>query len=444
MTAQISGIVKGSIAGEIGLEVGDILLAIDENPIDDILDYQFCSQEEELTLKVEKASGELWLLEIEKDYDEDLGLIFPEPVFDRMKICQNRCVFCFIDQLPPEMRETLYVKDDDYRYSFLFGNFVTLTNMKESDWTKLLRLHLSPLYISVHCLRPDLRAEMMNNKRAALISKQLNRLKKAGIEVHAQVVLCPGINDGKILEETIEGLAEFYPSLRSVGIVPVGLTGHRQMLKHLSPVDAELARELIGGVEAYQKKYREELGLGFVYLADEFFIKTGIEIPPAEYYDDYCQIENGIGLARQVMDEFDSLQTGLPGEVSPREFTLLTGQAAVTIIEYMVVRLRKVKGLEISLLVAPNRFFGGNVSVTGLITGNDIIQVLGQEYKGRDVIIPAVVLKHGSQMFLDDLTVEQVARQTGAHIHIVDDVEELIDLICAPKNSPAMEDKADV
>lgn len=430
MAGIISEVVPCSIASELGIEAGDVLVAIDEHLIEDVLDYQFYSQEEELEVKIVKASGETWIIEVEKELDEDLGLIFFEPVFDRMKICQNRCVFCFIDQLPPNMRETLYVKDDDYRYSFMFGNYVSLTNMKESDWEKLVRLRLSPLYISVHCLRPELRAKIMNNPRAAQIRNQLERLKQAGIEMHTQVVLCPGINDGEVLDETIRGLAEFYPLLRSVGIVPVGLTGFRQGLEKLEAVSEDQARQLIARINDYQTEFRRDMGLGFVYLADEFFIKSGQLIPAAEYYDDYCQIENGIGMARRLLDEFSLSVSDLPDEVAPRKFTVLTGEAARPVLGAITARLNQVGGLEVDLLTVPNCYFSGNVSVSGLITGRDIIQVLKQEHRDTEIVISSVMLKHGSDVFLDSLNISDIEEQTGARLHVVEDVNELVGLMC--------------
>lgn len=430
MAAQIKAIAPGSIAEEMELAPGDLLVSIDGNPILDMLDYQFYSQEDNITLEIKRAGGEEWTLEIEKDYDEDLGLIFDGVVFDRIKVCQNRCLFCFIDQLPPNMRRPLYTKDDDYRYSFIYGNFITLTNMKEKDWEKLIRLRLSPLYVSVHCLRPELRSLMMGSRRGGRIAAQLQRLKEAGIEVHTQIVLCPGYNDGEILQETIEGLAGFYPSLRSVGIVPVGLSGFRCGLPDLTPVSSELAEKIINAVEEYQKRFRQEWGIGFVYLADEFFIKSGRDIPRAEYYDDFCQIENGIGLARTLLDEFAGLEAALPGRVSRREVFIITGEAAVNVMSRLVERLNRIRGLQVRLLPVANSFFGGSVTVTGLITGHDIMQVLKRKYMGRQVILPTVLLKEGQHVLLDDMTVSQLEQESGASIRLAGgSARELIDAI---------------
>jgi len=419
LKARITGVTPHSIAAEMGIKPGDHLLSIDGHRVKDILDYRFYTQEDYLVMDIEKPDGEVWSLEIEKDYDEELGLVFDEFVFDRIKPCRNRCVFCFVDQLPRKMRKTLYVKDDDYRLSFLTGNFITLTNLGEKDWYKITSMRLSPLYVSVHCLRPELRVEMMGNERAAFIKDDLRRLQEAGIEVHTQVVLCPGLNDGDVLEETISGLAEFYPAVRSVGIVPVGLTGHRRKLRPLKSVDEAQARELVKIINSRQREFRRRFKTGFVYLADEFFVLSGLDFPPARYYDDYCQVENGIGLARILLDEFAALENSLPAEIAPREVCLVTGKSATGVLQIIKERLDLIKGLELEIIPVENRFFGGNVDVTGLLTGRDIIGTLGK-MKATNVVLPAVLLKDGSNLLLDDTSIEDIARETGACIYVTD------------------------
>lgn len=420
MGALIQEVIVDSIAAEVGLEPGDTLRSINDHPIIDILDYQFYSQDEQLVVEVKKASGEIWDIEIEKDYDDDLGIIFEGIVFDKIRVCRNRCVFCFIDQLPPAMRDTLYVKDDDYRYSFLFGNFVTLTNLLESDWDKIETMRLSPLYVSVHSTSGRVRSEMMSNQQASHIMEDLTRLKKAGIEVHTQIVLCPGLNDGAELEKTVRDLASLYPSVISVGIVPVGLTGHRQKLSELRPVTAEESRMLIGQVEAWQQEYRPKFDRGFVYLADEFYIKGEIPVPEDSYYDDYCQIENGIGLTRILLDEFAGLQEELPRAVAPTEAYLITGRSAAPILEQIADRLNKIDGLSVTVVPVVNRYFGGGVSVTGLLTGRDILSCLGQNYAGKRVVLPEVICREGGTLLLDNVTIEDIAGQTGADIRTTD------------------------
>lgn len=420
MSAAIIGVVPGSIAEEMAIEAGDRLLSINDREIQDIIDYQFYSQDDFIVVELEKTNGELWSLEIDKNWDEELGLLFDDVIFDKMKVCQNRCLFCFVDQLPPGMRKTLYIKDDDYRYSFLYGNFITLTNLKEKDWRKITDMHLSPLYVSVHCMDPQLRVKILGSKRAACIREDLKRLLDAGIEIHTQIVLCPGINDGEILKQSIEELSSYYPTVQSVGIVPVGLTGHRLKLPHLQVVSPEQSRNLIELVNNYQAEYRNRFQSGFVYLADEFFIKAGVDFPATEYYDDYCQIENGIGLARIFLEEFAQLEKSLPEQVKEREVFIITGVSAMMVLDLVVKKLNLIKGLTVHLLPVENHYFGGNVSVTGLLTGKDILQVMENKYQGQEVIIPEIIFKQGDNILLDNINLEELRQRSGAQIHTVD------------------------
>ncbi|MEN6461797.1 MAG: DUF512 domain-containing protein [Syntrophomonas sp.] len=420
MTAKITNIVQGSIAEEIGIEKEDILISINGNKIVDIIDYQFYSQDDYMVVEIQKPDGELWSIEIEKDYDEVLGLEFNGVVFDRMKVCKNRCIFCFVDQMPPHMRQTLYIKDDDYRYSFLYGNYITLTNLTEADWQKIITLKLSPLYISVHCIQSDLRKMMLNNPRAGNIKQDLKRLHDAGIEVHTQIVLCPGINDGEILEETINELALFYPSVVSIGIVPVGLTGFRDQLTKINPVTADQAKSLIDLIDGFQKKFRSLHGTGLVYMADEFYLKAKVDFPDESYYDDFPQIENGIGLARIFLDEFALEEPSLPDSIEPREVYIITGVSAQPILEKIVNRMNTIKGLQVRILTVTNKFFGGVVSVTGLLTGSDIICALGQKYEGKRVIIPEIVCREGQDILLDNISLDKIGEVSKANIVTVD------------------------
>lgn len=420
MSAPITGVIPGSIADEMAIEAGDILLLINGQEIQDIIDYQFYSQDDFIVVEIKKTNGELWSLEIDKDWDEELGLLFDDVIFDKMRVCQNRCLFCFVDQLPPGMRKTLYIKDDDYRYSFLYGNFITLTNLKEKDWRKIIDMHLSPLYVSVHCMEPELRVEILGSKRAASIRQDLKRLLDAGIEIHTQIVLCPGINDGEILKQSIKELSSYYPTVQSVGIVPVGLTGHRLKLPRLQVVTPEQSRNLIAMVNNYQAEYRNRFKKGFVYLADEFFIKAGVNFPGAEYYDDYCQIENGIGLARIFLDQFAEMEKSLPEQVQKREVFIITGVSATVVLDPVVQRLNRIKGLTVHLVPVENHYFGGNVSVTGLLTGKDILQVMENKYQGKEVIIPEIIFKQGDDILLDNISLEELRQRSGAQIHTVD------------------------
>lgn len=430
MAGRIAKIRSGSIAEEMEIVPNDLLLSINGYPINDILDYQFYSQDDFIIMEIEKENKELWSLEIEKDYDEELGIDFSELVFDRMKSCQNRCVFCFVDQLPPHMRKTLYLKDDDFRHSFINGNFITLTNLSETDWAKIVAMRLSPLYVSVHCIQGDLRKEMLKNPRAGNIKADLQRLKAVGIEAHTQIVLCPGLNDGAILTETIEELAQLYPGVASVGIVPVGLTGYRQELPQLTAVTAELATNTIRTVELYQHSFRQKLGKGFVYLADEFYLRAALDIPGSEYYDDYCQIENGIGLARMLLDEFHELATSLPVTIADREVFVITGKSAEPVLQRVVERLNQIKGLSVILLPVNNKYFGGGVTVTGLLTGQDIISALESNLQDKRVIIPGVVFREGQDVLLDDTSLEDIKNKSQADIRITDgSAQSLIEAI---------------
>lgn len=421
MTAAITGILENSIAREMDIEPGDILYSINGNEINDIIDYEFYSQEDVLQVEIEKGnSGELWLLEIEKSYDEELGLLFDGLIFDKMKLCRNRCLFCFIDQLPRKMRKTLYVKDDDYRFSFLLGNFISLTNLNEEDWRKILSMRLSPLYVSIHCMQPELRARLFNNPRAANIKNELQRLREAGIEIHTQIVLCPGINDAEVLQDSINELACFFPSVASVGVVPVGLSGHRQGLPVLRGLTAEESIKTISLVDSFQGNFRTLLGRGFVYAADEFYLKAGLDIPEAAYYDDYCQLENGIGLARVFLDDFKNNAAFLPARVKELEVYLITGVSAKPLLEKALSALKQIEGLELEIIPVANRFFGGEVTVTGLLTGADIIAALGKRFAGKKLIIPEIVFKEGQHIMLDNCSLEDLHEKTGAEIFTVD------------------------
>jgi len=418
MAGRISGVSNGSIAAELAIVPGDTLIAINGQPINDILDYEFQAQDDTLVVEIEKFKGETWLLEIDKDYDETLGLEFEELVFDRLRPCSNRCIFCFVDQLPENMRGSLYIKDDDYRHSFINGNFITLTNLRDKDWDKIIRMHLSPLYVSVHCTQTELREKMLMNRRAGSVKQDLQRLHEAGIQVHTQVVVCPGWNDGGVLQETIEDLASLYPGVLSVGLVPVGMTGHRSGLPELTSVSADLAGAIIEATNANQARFRQALGVGFVYAADEFYIKAGRPIPSADYYDDFCQIENGIGLSRVFLEEFHELEPGLPDTVPSTQVYIVTGQSARVVLAPVIKRLNQIEGLNVQLIEVSNQFFGGGVTVTGLLTGRDILAALGQAYWGQKVIIPDIVLRDGCTVLLDDIEIDEIRRVSGADIRI--------------------------
>ena len=417
----VEKVIPGSIAWEVGIETGDRLLAVNGRPVKDILEYRYYTSDELVTIDIEKPDGQVWNVEVEKEYDEDLGLVLPGVLFDRIRTCRNRCLFCFMDQLPRGVRKTLRLKDDDYRLSFLYGNFITLTNLSAKDWEAIITMRLSPLYVSVHATDPAVRAFMLGNEKGSDIISDLKRLQDAGVQVHAQVVLCPGINDGTILDETVSTLAGFWRTVLSIGIVPVGLTRFREGLYPLRPVGRDEAEELIAKGQAWQAEFRNKLGTGLVYLADEFFIKTDREFPPHEYYDDYPQIENGIGMAREFLRRLAELEHRLPGQVEPACLTLVCGRAASGVLERAVQRLNHIKGLKVRVLPVTNNFFGPEVTVTGLLTGADILKALKDcPEETETVVLPDVVLREGREYFLDNMTVEELAARVGRKVQVVE------------------------
>ncbi|MGE5371413.1 MAG: DUF512 domain-containing protein [Solirubrobacterales bacterium] len=426
--AVVAAVEPDSIADEVGIEAGDVLLSVNGHPLFDILDYRYQIAEDTLEMEVAKANGEIWVVDIEKDVAEDLGIEFEELVFDGIRPCINRCQFCFVDQMPPGLRDTLYVKDDDFRMSFVCGNFITLNNLGPRDWKKIAEMRLSPLYISVHATNPSVRARMLGMPRDQVLT-DLARLRDAGIEIHTQIVLCPGINDRDVLQETVFALRSFWPSVQSVGIVPVGLTGHRKNLPALREVSPGEAATLLDLVEGWQKKFYRELGIHFVYLADEFYLKAGRAFPKAETYDDFVQIENGIGLARRFLDEVRSAADAC-GKSAGDAPVIVCGMSAEPILRAAVKMLGEA-GSHCAVVPVANRLFGESVTVTGLLTGRDIMAALGDHFKGRRVLLPAVTLRHGQNIFLDDMTVDQLAEATGTQIEVVEiDGAELVAAVC--------------
>jgi putative radical SAM enzyme (TIGR03279 family) len=293
------------------------------------------------------------------------------------------------------------------------GTSLTLTNLTEDDWQKILKMRLSPLYVSIHSMQDEIRDYMLNSPHPGHIKQDLQRLQGAGIEVHTQIVLCPGINDGDSLIGTIKELARFFPSVASVGIVPVGLTAYRQNLPELKPVSASQARELVESVGLFQQRFRRKLGVGFVYLADEFYLRAGIDVPASEYYDDYAQIENGIGLSRILLDDFERIEPSFPLKVGKRDVYLITGLSGVPVMQSIVDRLNRIKGLHTALIPVKNHYFGEQVTVTGLLTGQDIIRTLGQKYRNKKVLIPEVVFKEGCNVLLDDVDLDTIIKKPG-------------------------------
>lgn len=418
----ITGVYPESIAEELGLEPGDKIIKINGTSIEDQLDFRFLQADEKLIIEVIKNNGETWILDVEKDIDEELGVEFEDATFDGIKSCRNKCVFCFVDQMPKAMRETLYVKDDDYRHSLLFGNFITLTNINSRELDKIIRLKISPLYVSIHTTNPDLRKKLLNNKYAGKILEQLQFLTKNGICIHGQIVLVPGFNDGRELMRTIEDLSALMPQMKSLAVVPVGLTKHRENLPALQSFTKETAAKVIDTLAAYQKSFLKQYGTRFVFAADEFYVLAEYEIPDEEFYEGYPQLENGIGIVRILLDEFNGLFPLLPDKVVVKEPKLIiTGTSGYKIIKPLVKKLQdKYQNIDLTLVAVPNEFFGSSVTVTGLLTGRDILKTIKSLHLPQDttVIIPDIMLKDG-YLFLDDLTLNDLQNEAGCKIRQV-------------------------
>lgn len=421
----IQNIEAGSVAEEMGIEAGDVLLAINGNKITDIFDYQYLVQDEYIEVLVRKPSGEEWLLEIEKEYDEDLGIVFENGLMDEYRSCRNKCIFCFIDQMPKGMRDTLYFKDDDSRLSFLQGNYVTLTNMSDEDVERIIRYRLSPINISFQTTNPELRCMMLNNRFAGQALEQVNKLYAAGITMNGQIVLCKGINDGAELMRSISDLTAYLPHLESVSVVPVGLSRFRDGLYPLEPFDKEDAQEVLQCIHEWQDKLYPEYGLHFVHASDEWYALAEEELPEAERYDGYLQLENGVGMLRLQMDEFDEAMEQLDKErvryeESSREMSMVTGKLAYPYILDMARRMmEQFPHLIIHVYAITNDFFGERITVSGLLTGQDIIRQLQGKRLGDRVLLPQNVLRSGEDYFLDDVTVEEMEKALQVKIDIV-------------------------
>ena len=438
----ISGIVPGSIAEEMEIQPGDLLLRIDDMEIEDILDYQFYAEDEELTLLIRKPDGEEWELEIEKDYGEDIGLIFDNGLMDEYRSCSNRCIFCFIDQMPPGMRETLYFKDDDARLSFLQGNYITLTNLKKKDMERIVRYHLSPINVSVHTTNPRLRRRMLHNRFAGDALKKIDYFYEHGIEMNGQIVLCKGYNDGEELQSTLRDLVKYCPVMRSVSVVPVGLTKYREGLCGLEPLTAEDAGKTIDFIEEVQKSCMERFGLHFVHASDEFYILAGRKLPEEERYDGYLQLENGVGMLRLLMEETKAALAGIEGDGRRETLTVATGKLAFP---YMKVCLdwigEKFPGIHVNLEPIRNDFFGEMITVSGLVTGQDLIAQLKGKELGSRLLIPANMLRSKEEVFLDDVTVLDV--QKALQVPVVSVKSSGYDLVGTIIQEPVLCSKED-
>ena len=400
MNGLITRIEAGSLAEELELVAGDKILQVNGRTPLDIIDLSFLLADEEIELLIEHADGEREVIAFDKDADEELGAEFDSAVFDGVRRCKNHCVFCFVDMIAPNMRPTLSVKDDDYRLSFLFGNFITLTNLTAKDFRRIKKYHLSPLFVSIHAMNPDLRAKILRTKLGANIQQQLDELERAGVEYHTQVVLCKGLNDGAELDFTITEILKRRPHALSLAIVPVGVTRHRRDPFPLEQFDKASAAKVIEQVEAYQRRLRKESGRTFVYLGDEFYFLAEKEFPPVEYYDDFPQIENGIGMTRNFIEEFKAETLAADKKIV---VDVISGTSFAKVLRQLVA------APNVRIVPVVNKFFGERVNVSGLLTGQDIIEALrGGE---RDLIlIPATALRAGEEVFLDDVTLAEVRR----------------------------------
>jgi len=430
--AIITKVLPDSIGAEIGFEVGDAIIAINGTKPRDLIDYKFLCADEYLELEIKDSQGKIHYLEIEKDYDEDLGLEFASALFDGLMQCNNRCPFCFIDQQPPGKRETLYLKDDDYRLSFLYGSYLTLTNLSSKEWQRIEQMRLSPLYVSIHATEPEIRIKLLKNNRAGQILEQLKWFKERRLQIHAQVVVCPGINDGIHLEKTLLDLASFHqgeiPAVASAAVVPVGLTRFRPQEDELIPVTQAKATEIIAQVSLLQAKFREQFGSNFALCADEWFLIARQELPPESHYEYYPQIGNGVGSIRQFIKEFQQTATKmLPNSVKTnRTFTWVVGNAVEAAFEPLVKQLNQVEKLTVKLAALRSDYWGQKITVTGLLTGTDLINGLKGKELGDGILLPSLMLKHDDTRFLDDLTVAEVAQKLEIKIFPVGNVEELI------------------
>ena len=416
----ISRIINGSIAEEMEIEPGDELVSINDSEIQDILDYRFLCNEEYLTVVIRKPDGEEWELEIEKEFEEDLGMEFENGMMDEYHSCRNKCIFCFIDQMPPGMRETLYFKDDDSRLSFLQGNYITLTNLSEKDIDQIIRYHLSPINISFHTMNPDLRCQMLHNRFAGDALKKVDRLVEAGIELNGQIVLCKGINDGTELESTIEKLTGYLPNLTSVSVVPVGLTRYREGLYPLKPFEKEDAVQVLDIVHRWQEKLWESHQTHFIHASDEWYLLAERELPDEENYDGYPQYENGVGMIRLFLTEVSEALKECQPDQRCHSVSVATGLLAAPYIRQASEEIQKLyPGITVYVYPIVNRFFGERITVAGLLTGQDLKEQLAGNVLGERVLLTCNVLRDGENVFLDDMTVEELESSLKTRIGIV-------------------------
>ncbi|MBO5030620.1 MAG: DUF512 domain-containing protein [Lachnospiraceae bacterium] len=420
----VEKVAPGSIAEELEIEAGDVLVEINGNKIEDIFDYQYYTQDEYIEVLIRKASGEEWLLEIDKEYDEDLGITFENGLMDDYRSCHNKCIFCFIDQMPKGMRDTLYFKDDDSRLSFLQGNYVTLTNMSDEDVDRIIKYNLSPINVSFQTTNPELRCKMLNNRFAGQALEKAWKLARAGIIMNGQIVLCKGVNDGEELDRSIRDLSKYLPNLESVSVVPVGLSKFREGLYPLEPFTKEDAKQVLSIIHKWQDKLYPEYGVHFIHASDEWYILADEDMPEEERYDGYLQLENGVGMLRLLMNEFheafEELKITKGVEIPPKELSIATGRLAYRFINDMAAQImQEFPQIQIHIYPIRNDFFGEMITVSGLLTGQDLLAQLKGQKLGQRLLLPQNVLKSGEAVFLDDMTLSELEKSLQVPIDIV-------------------------
>lgn len=422
MPALITSTEKNSIAEDLEITPNSVLLSINETKPRDYIDYQYLTMAEELVIEIQDPDGDICEYEIEKDFDEDLGLVFESAIFDKIKPCANNCIFCFVDQQPQGLRESLYIKDDDYRLSYLQGTYVTLTNLTKKDKERIAAMHLGPLFISVHTTNPELRAEMLRNKNAANLMKELDFLKENDIPINTQIVLCPNYNDGNELERTLNDLWKYKTILNSIAIVPVGITKFRK--EKIERVNKEIAQQTIDIVEKFNRKIKKNIAS----VSDEFFLIAKQDLPDKKYYNGYAQLEDGVGSLRCLLDDFESRKKHIKKSVKQKkEFTIACSECAKSAFTLFAEELNKVKNINLDVHPIKSNFWGKDVNVAGLITAHDLIEQL-KDNCFMDVIIPSIVLRPYTTEFLDGMNVKDVEKKLGVKLHIIEDIYSLKEL----------------
>lgn len=432
MGAIVSKIEENSIAQELEIKPGDEILSIDEQQLSDLIDYNFLCKSEFLTLEIKKQNGEIEVIELEKDFDEDLGMVFESAVFDKIKPCLNKCIFCFVDQQPKGLRDTLYIKDDDYRLSYLQGTYITLTNLSNKDKKRIEQLGLGPFYISVHTTNPDLRVQMLKNPNAGKILEHLKWLKKNHIPVHLQIVLCPKYNDGDELRRTLSDLEKFKSIILSIAIVPVGITKFREENDKLYPVTKEIAQETIEISDEFNKKFKKQV----IACSDEFFLLAEKPIPKEKYYGNFSQLEDGVGAIRLLIDDFKKYKIELPKKLEkPLNLIFATSKLAKPALDEIAIELNKIKNLTAESVAVNSTYWGENITVAGLITSDDLIKTIQPFSRSTIqpiVIIPSVMLRAFTNDFLDGKTLDYVKKKTGLDFLVVNDcysTKEIVDFV---------------